>query len=185
MAKQRKQRRSKADWLEAGLEALELRGVEGVRVEQLARTLKVAKSGFYWHFRDRAHLLEEMLEFWAHEYTEVVTANAELSALPPEQRLLATTNMILEHDLARYDLPFRAWAQTDGAVRARVAGVYDSRLRWIRKIFRELGFAGTDLEMRARLFVCYHTWERTMFPGQSKAQARRMIKRRVAFLLKL
>jgi AcrR family transcriptional regulator len=184
MARQRQRRRTKADWLEAGLEALESRGAEGVRVERLARTLKVAKSGFYWHFRDRAHLLEEMLDFWTHEYTEIVTANPELTALPPEKRLLAATNMIAEHDLARYDLPFRAWAQVDSAVLARVMGVYEARLRWLRRIFRELGFSGDELEMRTRLFVCYHTWEPTMFTGQSKQRTRRLNRRRVALLLR-
>ena len=54
-----------------------------------------------------------MLDFWAHAYTEIVTENPELTALPPEKRLLDTTNMIRGHDLARYDLPVRAWAQTD------------------------------------------------------------------------
>ena len=37
MARQRQRRRTKADWLEAGLEALESGGVESVRVEGLAR----------------------------------------------------------------------------------------------------------------------------------------------------
>jgi AcrR family transcriptional regulator len=184
MARQRQRRRTKADWLEAGLEALESGGVESVRVEGLARTLKVAKSGFYWHFRDRVHLLEEMLDFWAHAYTEIVTENPELTALPPEKRLLATTNMIRGHDLARYDLPVRAWAQTDPSVLARVMGVYKARLRWLRRILRELGFSGDDLEMRTRLFVCYHTWEPTMFPGQSDERTKRLTKQRVAFLIR-
>ena len=31
-----------------------------------------------------------------------------------------------------------------------------------------LGFEGDDLEMRARLLLCHGTWERTMFPNESK-----------------
>jgi len=184
MTKPRQQRRSRADWLEAGLVALESQGVEGVRVEGLARALTIAKSGFYWHFKDRAEILNEMLEFWAHEYTEVVTSNAKLRALDPEKRLFLTANMILEHNLTRYDLPFRAWAQTDASVMAQLKEVYGKRLAWLRQIFKELGFVGDELEMRARLFVCYHTWEQIMFPGQSKSRAKRLIKHRVALLLR-
>ncbi|MHC4350247.1 MAG: TetR/AcrR family transcriptional regulator, partial [Planctomycetota bacterium] len=50
-------RKSKAHWFQAALAALAREGIQGVRVERLARDLGVAKSGFYWHFRDRDDLL--------------------------------------------------------------------------------------------------------------------------------
>lgn len=182
MAKTKQRRRSRADWLEAGLQALEKEGFHGVQVKRLARSLNVARSGFYWHFRDRRQLLDELLDFWRHEFTEIVTENAELLDLAPEERLLATTNMIVEHDLGRYDLSFRAWAETDPLVRGKVTEVYRGRMSWLRRIFRELGFSGDELEMRARLFVCYHAWERTMFPDRFGTRGKRLIKRRVELL---
>ena len=51
-----KKRVSKAQWLERALEVLETEGLQGVRVERLARDLGIAKAGFYWHFRDRSDL---------------------------------------------------------------------------------------------------------------------------------
>ncbi len=67
---------------------------------------------------------------------------------------------------------------------ARVSEVYEMRLAWIRRNLEEVGFRGDDLEMRTRLFVCYHTWERTMFPRQSDAQSKKLIKQRMALLLR-
>jgi AcrR family transcriptional regulator len=182
--KKNQTRRKKADWLEAALEVLEKEGIAGVRVERLARDLNVAKSGFYWHFKDRDDLHERMLEYWEDEFTRVVTSNVELAVLPPADRLLRATRMIWEQDLGKFDLPFRAWAQGNPGILARVNRVYDRRLSFLRQILRELGFKGAELEMRSRLFVCYHSWERTTFPEWSKEKARRLIKRRVAFFLR-
>jgi AcrR family transcriptional regulator len=184
MVQDRQRRRKKQDWLEAALTVLEAEGIEGVRVERLARDLNVAKSGFYWHFEDREELYDELLDYWEEEFTQVVTASSELAALPPRERLSLTAKMIFEHDLARFDLPFRAWAQGNPAILERVNRVYEQRLTWVRKIFRELGFKGAQLEMRSRLFVGYHSWERTTFPPPSKAQAKRLIQRRIEFFLR-
>ena len=41
-------------WIEAGLVEIARTGVEGVRVEVLAKNLGVTKGGFYRRFRDRA-----------------------------------------------------------------------------------------------------------------------------------
>ena len=48
---------SKQNWISAALETLAMSGIESVKVERLAKQLGVAKSGFYWHFKDRNALL--------------------------------------------------------------------------------------------------------------------------------
>jgi len=67
-------------------------------------------------------------------------------------------------------------------VLARLRAVYDKQLAWHRKIFKELGFVGDELEMRMRLFSCYFIWQRIMFLGLSKARAKRLIKHQLALL---
>ena len=53
---------SKGDvWIEAGFAEIARTGVDGVRVEVLAKNLGVTKGGFYRRFRDRAALLDGML----------------------------------------------------------------------------------------------------------------------------
>src|SRR2546421_6756174 len=54
---------SKGDvWVAAGFAELAHTGVDGVRVEVLAKNLGVTKGGFYRRFRDRAALLDGMLQ---------------------------------------------------------------------------------------------------------------------------
>jgi AcrR family transcriptional regulator len=170
----RKQRVSKDQWLHVALKELEFGGVEAVRVDVLAKRLSVSRSGFYWHFRNREDLWLQLLEYWQHEFTEVVTSNESLIRAEPKQRLKLIIAMIEEYDLGRYDISFRAWARHDEMAAAVVREVTNARLEFMRVLFRELGFKGDELEMRARLFVCYHTWEKSTFDQLPKAKETRI-----------
>jgi AcrR family transcriptional regulator len=184
MTPPRKKRVSKQEWLTKGLAILAAEGASAVSVERMARELGIAKSGFYWHFADRDALLREMLDHWAHEYTKVVTENAELASLTGEQRLRRTMHMILDHGLTQYDLSIRAWAAYEPRAARAMRKVYRLRLDFIRAAFADCGLKGEDLEMRARLFVGYQSWEATMFWSDSKKTLRSFIDRRLALLLR-
>ena len=179
-----RKRVSKNDWLAQALEVLSTEGVQGIRVERLARDLKIAKSGFYWHFRDRQELLRQVLDYWAYEYTEVVVQFQELNRLDPESRLNMIARMIRVHNLAKFDLSIRAWAEHDEMAAKIVAQVYQKRLGFLKEIFRELGFKGDELEMRTFLFVCYHSWEMSMYGGESERKLARLQKLRIKMLTK-
>ncbi len=153
-----------------------------MRVERLAKQLGVAKSGFYWHFRDRDTLLRQLLRYWEEEYTRVVIADHRLKELSPRDRLLAIAKMIRKHDLAKYDLSFQAWANSDVTARKTVSRVIDLRLSYLRETFRELGLSGDELEMRTMLFVAYHSWEATTFSHMPTRKLKRLVKRQIDLL---
>jgi AcrR family transcriptional regulator len=173
---------SKQDWISTALEALATSGIGSVKVERLAKQLCVAKSGFYWHFKDRNALLRELLRYWEKEYTGVVIAEARLKELSPRDRLLEIVRIIHKHELNKYDLSFLAWATGDVMARKAVSRVLDLRLDYIRETFRELGFSGDELEMRTMLFVAYHSWEATTFRHMPTRKLKRLVKRRIDLL---
>jgi AcrR family transcriptional regulator len=175
---------SKAEWLEKALNTLETDGVRGIRVEVLAKSLGVSKSGFYWHFKDRDDLLRQVLDYWAQELTMVVSSNEELQKAKPKSRLGKIATMILNYDLARYEIPIRQWALHDSTAASAVKKVNRLRLDFVRQAFSELGFKDEDLEMRTMLFACYHTWESPMFPEVSRKRRREQIARRIELLTK-
>ncbi len=178
-----KQKRvSKAQWLEKGLELLEHEGIGAVRIGRIARDLGTSRSGFYWHFKDRPQLQREMLDYWAHEYTEVISENPEMAEGSAKDRLGRIMEMILAHGLNRYDLAIRAWADMDPLVAKRYRKVVQARFDFIGALFAELGFTGDELEMRTRLFVAYHSWESTMFPSASKKALHKLIPLRLELL---
>ena len=183
MGRQRSRRGvSKAEWLETGLQALSEGGVAALTVEGLAKSLGIAKAGFYWHFKNRDDLLRQLLDYWTHELTEVTTSNSEMLALKPKSRLIKTAEVIFDYELGRYDMAIRQWALQDAGADRAVRKVNRLRLDFVRKAFSELGFKGEDLEMRTMLFVCYHSWESAMFREISRKRRREQIARRIELL---
>ncbi len=174
---------SKANWLEKALEILALDGIEEVKINRLAKELKVSRSGFYWHFENRQGLINAMIKFWGTEFTEVVTSNKKLLSYEPKKRLYRTMRMIVEHNLTQLELPMLACAQTDPIANKLVNRVYQMRIDFFRSALSEMGFEGEDLEMRCYLFTCYHTWEGNMFRNLlSKAKRLKWLKMRLEML---
>lgn len=79
------------DWLDAAMSAMAHGGVRGIRVEPLAKAMRTSKGSFYWHFRDRADLIEATLERWEQLETDRVIEVVESTSHPRERlrRLLA------------------------------------------------------------------------------------------------
>ncbi len=77
-------RLQRADWLRAAQRTLVIHGLAGVRIEALARDLGVSKGSFYWHFADRAALLEALLAAWEVE-SDWLIAESRKAPSPPER----------------------------------------------------------------------------------------------------
>ena len=54
-------RGSQEGWLEAAYEALVESGVEAVKIQPLAKKLKLSRTSFYWFFEDREQLLAALI----------------------------------------------------------------------------------------------------------------------------
>ena len=57
-------RLSPEDWLNATEGRLVNGGIDAVKSRPLAVDLNVTRGSFYWHFRDRNHLLQTLLARW-------------------------------------------------------------------------------------------------------------------------
>lgn len=127
---------SREDWLVAAVEDLRQGGVEAVRVEKLARTLGVTKGSFYWHFRDRAELLEAILSRWEEE-TDWLTAGAS-TAETPRRRI---EQFFVLANMSPYppDREIFAWARRDAVVARRVEVVEAKRVAFFEAQLRDLG----------------------------------------------
>ena len=173
---------SKAEWLEEALQTLSKGGVAAITVEGMAKSLGINKSGFYWHFKNRDDLLRQILNYWTHEVTEIITENPDLLRFGPKARLIKIAEMILDFEITRYEMAFRQWALLDAEAARAVKKVNRLRLDFVSNSFSELGFNGDDLDMRAMLFVCYQSMELPMFPEISRKRRRELIGKRVELL---
>jgi len=166
----------KAQWTQAGLEALRKGGVAGVRVERLAEALGITKGSFYWHFRDRGELLGALLEFWSREMTDVEFERIRAVRGSLAARLAALAEDVLEKGMGRYDPPIRAWARSDRKVAAAVAQVDRRRVRALASFFEEGGFSPAEARTRARLFYTFLLGEpQVRAPAREASELRRMV----------
>ena len=143
------------EWIDAGLRALAAGGPDAVRVESLAHALGVTKGGFYWHFKNRGALLDELLNTWERVMVDDVIARAEAAggeARAKLRRLFAEAATAGE--LLRVDLAIRDWARRDEAVAERLRRVDNRRMDYLRSLFREI-CGDDDEESEARAMLAF------------------------------
>jgi AcrR family transcriptional regulator len=149
-----KVRTPRSAWIEAALQALSDGGPDAVRVEALAASLGVSKGGFYWHFKDRAALLEEMLDSWEQDRTEAVIERVEAEPLPARERLRLLFGLAPDHTAGfGIELAIREWSRRDRAVAARLARIDARRMRFVQGLFGE--FCATEADAGARSTLAY------------------------------
>lgn len=149
---------SREDWIRAGLETLAEKGVDGVRVESLARRLRISKGSFYWHFKDREDLLDAVLSSWAldHGDWELGENGRALNAAESWARLL---ELLSRPSYGRLDLAISQWACEEERVQHRVSEVEKKRLAYLAQVFREVGFSARQAEEWAQsAMLLYLGW---------------------------
>jgi AcrR family transcriptional regulator len=146
-----------AAWIAAAFDALAEGGIDAVRVEPLAKVLRITKGSFYWHFADRRALLDAMLEAWMQGRVAAVRQHTALRGDPAvalrELVDLYTRNANLR-GLA-IELAIRALARTDAAAAKAVRSVDRERLKDVGDLFAALGWARAEAQARAVLFYSY------------------------------
>ena len=155
-------RTPREDWVAAALDALASGGPAAVRVESLAQSLGVSKGGFYWHFKDRAALLEAVLAAWEERMVDEVIAQVDGSQVDGSQvdgsQVDARTRLRRLFDLAAtradflgVELAVRDWARREPDVAARLRRVDDRRVAYLRSLFSEISDDEEDVEGRCLL----------------------------------
>lgn len=147
-------RTPRSSWIDAGLSALAAGGPEAVRIEPLAQALGVTKGGFYWHFDNRATLLEEMLDTWERISIEEVIEQVEREGGDGRTRLRRLFALAADRrELLRIDLAVRDWARREPAVATRLRRVDNRRADYLRGLFGDFCADADDVEARCLLVV--------------------------------
>lgn len=142
-----------ADWVAAATEMLVDQGIDAVRVDVLAKRMNVTRGSFYWHFKDRAGLLQAVLQAWREKTTETLTQRLEGAHTDARQQLRDVLS--LPHRgraavrAARIELAIRAWARRDDTARQFVDESDARRIAYIAQVFSSLGFAAAEARHRA------------------------------------
>jgi AcrR family transcriptional regulator len=172
------------DWIEVGLVVLAESGVEAVRVEPLAKRMKVTKGSFYWHFKDRNDLLDAILAQWVEVDTDRVIERVNQLDVDPKTKLLHLFELAIADDSLTPGLAdgsienaIRAWATNDAKVAAVLEQVDRQRLDYTKDLFLEIGFPEVEALVRARL--AYYSLVGEFAIGVRTNQAERLVEIRL------
>jgi AcrR family transcriptional regulator len=128
------------DWVEAALRALEVGGLPAVAVEPLAKGLAATKGSFYWHFKDRADLIDAVVELWERRY--VTDAIAGLSTIrEPRARLERLFTVAATPGTGRIDLALTEASKTNPGIADTIRRVQERRVEFLAGIYEQLHVA--------------------------------------------
>jgi AcrR family transcriptional regulator len=121
-----------------------------VRVELLAKRLKITKGSFYWHFSGREELLSAMIEEWERCQTTGVIATVEDRGGSPHERFERLSDALAGLDMG-LEASIRSWAGSDRAICRTIERVDAARLTYLQSIIESSGVPAAPAQARARL----------------------------------
>jgi AcrR family transcriptional regulator len=144
---------SREDWLAAALKVLERRGIGAVKIDALARQLKVTRGSFYFHFSGLKDLHEALLGVWRFRNRQPFDALANRSDLQGVQLFTAVVHVWVDEDPFNPMLDFviREWSRRHRRLAIEVAEMDDLRLLLLSRSFRQMGYADDESVVRARI----------------------------------
>lgn len=148
----------RSEWIEAAIEVLSDKGMDGLRVELLAKSLGVTKGSFYWHFKDRQDLFSAVLQTW--KEGRIRDIDKQTNASPGKEReQLAHVIEVYSANRNRkgitIELAVRDWARRDAQAAAVVEEVDTYRLECTRKLFVTSGLSDAEAKSRSLLLYAY------------------------------
>jgi AcrR family transcriptional regulator len=136
-------------------EALVSAGVDDVKVDRLARKLKVTRGSFYHHFKHRQELLDALLDDWDANNKRQLDQLAE--RLRESSDLSDLWRLWLGEDPAfpSFDMAIRIWARKAPKIAKVVHRVDDAWIDLFQRFFLSSGMSELESLVRARV-VYFH-----------------------------
>ena len=166
-------------WIDAALGELASHGVDGVRVEVLAKRLGVTKGSFYWHFKDRDALLVMALERWRRRATLALIERIDRGTATPAERLRQILQLPFRGrraaQAASVELAVRLWGRGDPRARTTLEEVDELRLSYISQVFADAGAPAGEARARAVLAYAYQQAGAPLMGGGGDPELMRQI----------
>ena len=140
----RRAKHTKTDWTLAAFETLGNDGIDGVKVERIAKTLGATKGSFYWHFADRPALLAHMLDYWEEEGTHQIITQLRESDSSASEKLKQLAEISSQSrsqglDAIAVEGALRAWAGQDPLAADKLKSTEAVRMAFLEELLIEIG----------------------------------------------
>lgn len=149
---------TREDWISGAWDMLGERGMDGVRVEPLARRLGVTKGSFYWHFKDRGELLEALLSRWFSIWDDQMSADMEMAESPAD-RIWALFESVIGRVTRGQTVALRMMSHSDADLARRIEERDNQRLSFLMSQLKLIGFSAEEARVRGQVYQAIMTGE--------------------------
>lgn len=171
---------SKNDWVNAGFEALDIDGIEGVKVERLAQRLGVSKGSFYWHFKNREFLFRAMIDHWEEIATDGIINIVEGANSDASEKLEHLSRICFRpSNFDHVEANLRIWAARNSFIFDSCERVDKKRIAYVASLLHAMGIAKKKAKYRADIMylalIGNSTWVHSGHSRMSKAELKELI----------
>ena len=144
---------TREDWMRIALATLMAQGVDAVRVMPLSESLGVSRSSFYWYFKDRDDLLDQLLLHWRDTNTRAIVERAGRESATIIRAVLNVFECWIDEQTfnPHLDAAIRSWSRKSAPVRKAVDQADADRVLAIRNMYLRHGYSEEDAFIRARV----------------------------------
>jgi AcrR family transcriptional regulator len=149
---------TKGDWIAGAWEMLGETGLDGVRVEPLAKRLGVTKGSFYWHFKDRQELLDALFDRWfsiGEDYLSPNYGHGENAA----DRIWKLFESVIGRTTRGQTVTLRLFSHKDPDAARRIEDRDAQRLAFLIRELKEIGFPHEEARVRGQIYQAIMTGE--------------------------
>ena len=149
---------TREDWISGAWDMLGETGLEGVRVEPLAKNLGVTKGSFYWHFKDRQELLDALLDRWFAIWDDQMSPDIDGNGTAAD-RIWALIESVIRRTTRGQTISLRLLSHKDPDVALRIEERDAQRLVFLMQRLKEIGFSHEEARVRGQLYQAIMTGE--------------------------
>jgi AcrR family transcriptional regulator len=141
-------------WLEVAIKTLIEEGIDAVRIDRIAKKLRITRGSFYHHYKNRQDLLRAVLDHYVRiNHTNFVAMLPTLQGTPKD-KLWTLWAATASQEFRDYDWAVRMWGMRNTQV-AKVLNQIDvKRMEIMISLFMQMGFNEDESWIRAAL--AYH-----------------------------
>lgn len=146
------------DWIAGAWEMLGDSGLDGVRVEPLAKRLGVTKGSFYWHFKDRQELLDALLDRWFSIWDDQMSPDLD-GYDDAADRIWALFESVIRRTTRGQTVSLRMLSHNDPDISRRIKERDAQRLAFLMQQLEEIGFPREEARVRGQIYQVIMTGE--------------------------
>ena len=145
----------KEEWIALGFKLFADSGISGINVEKMAAKLKCNKSSFYWHFSSKDEFVDEIIKCWIQEDTQTIIDLTNTGTTPENKFTLLIAEVFKEDPTIDFIFYLKRYAQKMKAIQLIIDETDARRMEFVQQLFRELGMAEEEAEIKSALFYKY------------------------------